>query len=463
MPASAFTATSAQSAPTQSAGQQMMTTRATKMHEKAKARSKSVGVKAETMVSVLSTSGKWSQVNLSGKRGYIPSDAFTATISTKARLHKKQSAKSKSTSLKSGAKVSVFCRDGDWYKVKSGKRVGYVKASAVTLPGAAPTPAPTSAPGSPAQTGSYKRLKPGSKGESVLKLQRRLEALGYLNAVPDSKYRAATTSAVKLFQKDIKHKSTGVADSQTQQALYEAGAPNSSIRSTSLRKGNKGAQVKRLQLRLKAKGYYKGKKANGKFKDATESAVKGYQSRAGLTADGIAGKATLQSLFSSSAPANSGKPVPTPTPTPAPTQAAGPARTPSPTAPPASASKKKRADQVISVAMRNLGKPYVFGSSGPNSFDCSGFTKYAYATVGIVLPHSAYQQGYNSGRKVTMSQLQRGDLVCWNTGSSLSSHVGIYLGNGQAIHASSGSRKVVISSILTGYYLRTFSWGRALL
>ena len=315
---------------------------------------------------------------------------------------------------------------------------------------------------------TYTTLKKGVTNNAVKKMQEALQDLGYMTASPTGYFGSNTYDAIVSFQKANGLKADGVAGPETQRKLYGVNAKPASSPATveknyaTLKEGMKSSAVTAMQKKLKELGYMSAS-ATGFYGPQTKDAVKAFQKANSLTADGIAGKATLQSLFSSSAPANSGKPVPTPTPTPAPTQAAGPARTPSPTAPPASASKKKRADQVISVAMRNLGKPYVFGSSGPNSFDCSGFTKYAYATVGIVLPHSAYQQGYNSGRKVTMSQLQRGDLVCWNTGSSLSSHVGIYLGNGQAIHASSGSRKVVISSILTGYYLRTFSWGRALL
>ena len=79
---------------------------------------------------------------------------------------------------------------------------------------------------------------------------------------------------------------------------------------------------------------------------------------------------------------------------------------------------------------------------------------------------TAYAQGYNAGAKIEgISNLARGDIVCFNTvaDNDLSDHVGIYLGNYQFIHASSGAGKVVISSLQSGYYNNKFSWGRRVL
>lgn len=142
--------------------------------------------------------------------------------------------------------------------------------------------------------------------------------------------------------------------------------------------------------------------------------------------------------------------------------------TPSPAATPAPAKAKQtdsaKADKVVAAALVQLGKPYVYGATGMSSFDCSGLTRYAYGLVGISLPHSAYAVGYSSGEKVERTQLRKGDIVCFNTISDgdQSDHVGIYIGSNQFVHASSGQRKVVISS-LSGYYLENFSWGRRVL
>ena len=123
-------------------------------------------------------------------------------------------------------------------------------------------------------------------------------------------------------------------------------------------------------------------------------------------------------------------------------------------------------EYVISIAQSKLGKPYVYGSFGPDSFDCSGFTTYCFRQINIELKHSAYTQGYDTTfAQVGLSQLKRGDLVYFNTvnDNDLSDHAGLYLGNGKFIHASSSGGKVIISTLASGYYSRVFSWGRRVL
>ncbi|TMK28895.1 MAG: NlpC/P60 family protein [Actinobacteria bacterium] len=104
--------------------------------------------------------------------------------------------------------------------------------------------------------------------------------------------------------------------------------------------------------------------------------------------------------------------------------------------------------------MRYLGVPYVWGGSTPSGFDCSGFVMYVFAQIGVSLPHSSYVQ-YGMGVPVSMSQLQPGDLVFF----AGASHVGIYIGGGQFIHAPHTGDVVKISS-LSGWYASTFAGGR---
>jgi peptidoglycan DL-endopeptidase CwlO len=87
--------------------------------------------------------------------------------------------------------------------------------------------------------------------------------------------------------------------------------------------------------------------------------------------------------------------------------------------------------KALAFAKAQLGEPYVRNGAGPNGWDCSGLTMKAWGSVGVSLPHSAGQQ-YNRGRPVARSDLQLGDLVFFYSGIS---HVGIYAGNGQVIHA----------------------------
>ena len=108
------------------------------------------------------------------------------------------------------------------------------------------------------------------------------------------------------------------------------------------------------------------------------------------------------------------------------------------------------ADKIISIGKSKLGSPYVFGSTGPYSFDCSGLTSYVFAQVGISLPRVASSQAYG-GKRVAKANLQKGDLVFFNTYGGIS-HVGIYIGSGNFIHASSYNSGVTISNINDGYY-----------
>ena len=106
----------------------------------------------------------------------------------------------------------------------------------------------------------------------------------------------------------------------------------------------------------------------------------------------------------------------------------------------------------LRVAQDQLGKPYVWGASGPNSFDCSGLTMYAYGKAGISLPHYTGDQ-WNAGRHIAQSQLAPGDLVFF--GSDLG-HMGMYVGNNTFIHAPH-SGDVVKYSTLTGYYADNYA------
>jgi len=110
---------------------------------------------------------------------------------------------------------------------------------------------------------------------------------------------------------------------------------------------------------------------------------------------------------------------------------------------------------VVGIAMRYLGVPYVWGGASPSGFDCSGFTMYVYAQVGVSLPHSAAAQ-YGYGVPVSRSQLQPGDLVFFNG----LGHMGLYIGGGQFIHAPHTGDVVKISSLSDSWYASTYVGAR---
>jgi cell wall-associated NlpC family hydrolase len=126
----------------------------------------------------------------------------------------------------------------------------------------------------------------------------------------------------------------------------------------------------------------------------------------------------------------------------------------------ASASAGSIGSQIIALAKQYLGCPYVYGASGPNKFDCSGFTKYIFAKFGYTLYRTATGQ-LSNGAAVSRSALQAGDLVFfkYNTSKTVS-HVGIYIGGGKFIHASSPGYDVCISDMSSGHYSSVFAYAR---
>jgi cell wall-associated NlpC family hydrolase len=103
------------------------------------------------------------------------------------------------------------------------------------------------------------------------------------------------------------------------------------------------------------------------------------------------------------------------------------------------------AQTVVDAALAQRGKPYVWGGAGPNSFDCSGLTKHAFAAAGIALPHSSRMQS-TMGARVSKAALRPGDLVFFYHPVS---HVGIYIGNGQMVHA--GTSGDVVKTVWLDY------------
>lgn len=120
--------------------------------------------------------------------------------------------------------------------------------------------------------------------------------------------------------------------------------------------------------------------------------------------------------------------------------------------------------RVLDVANQYLGCRYSYGASGPNAFDCSGFTSFVYRQLGITLNRSASGQTQN-GTYVSRSELQPGDLVLFrhHGSSKAATHVGIYAGGGQFIHASTNDYTVRYDNLDSAYYSGIFIGGRHIL
>ena len=183
--------------------------------------------------------------------------------------------------------------------------------------------------------------------------------------------------------------------------------------------GDQGQEIVLIQKRLLSLGYEIGS-ADGDFGPATETAVKAYQKDKGLTPDGVVGPTTYQMLLGRDIPAVSRD------------------------------SSTVAARRVIQFSMRYLGVPYVFGGTTADGFDCSGFTRHVYRTVGVALPRTADDQ-FEVGRAVSLSRLQPGDMVFFTTYASGASHSGIYIGDGNFISATT-SRGVAIDRLNSSYW-----------
>jgi cell wall-associated NlpC family hydrolase len=140
---------------------------------------------------------------------------------------------------------------------------------------------------------------------------------------------------------------------------------------------------------------------------------------------------------------------PTPKPTPAKTDAAIAAR----------AALATRSANVVRSALSYRGVPYRMGATGRGAFDCSAFVRHVFARQGKYLPRTAAEQ-YGATKRINKAEMRPGDLVFFrNTYKNGISHVGIYIGNNQFIHASSGGGQVKVDSLSSSYYVR--HWGGA--
>ncbi len=113
-------------------------------------------------------------------------------------------------------------------------------------------------------------------------------------------------------------------------------------------------------------------------------------------------------------------------------------------------------NEVVSLAKKQVGKRYVWGATGPSSFDCSGLTQYLYKNCGKSIPRVSGDQ-YSSSSKIKKSSLKKGDLVFFSGSSGGSvGHVGIYIGDNKMIHAANSNTGVVTTSMSDSYYVKHY-------
>ncbi len=273
--------------------------------------------------------------------------------------------------------------------------------------------------------------------EQVKNLQRSLRALGY-KLPATGFYGYQTKTKLRVYQGLRRLPVNGVLDARTLAAL-RSGMPKAASRSTSSSSATSttpctsntvscskywaartngsvayylktSKHVKNLQRSLRALGY--NVPATGFYGYQTKTTLRVYQGSRRLPVNGVLDASTLRALRAGSPKAGS------------------------------SASKAAKA---VSFARKQLGKPYIYGASGPRGYDCSGLTSSAWRSAGKSLPRTSYAQ-LGGLKRVSKSNLRPGDIVGFYSGG----HVGIYVGGGQVIHASRPGRpiaKVNVSSM----------------
>jgi peptidoglycan hydrolase-like protein with peptidoglycan-binding domain/SH3-like domain-containing protein len=291
-------------------------------------------LEANTQITVLGESGKYFKVSYNDRTGYIlkqyigdkaeatatatpKPNVSASTVSgypyqttTKDSVNMRKSASTDSVVLEKlpmGAELTVEGESGKYLKVRYNGTSGYVIAEFIYVR----TVATSTPPPSSNANSDYNTLEKGDSGKEVKALQQVLIELKYLSGIADGKFGGQTETAVKNCQNKNKLPETGTADAMLQALLYEdrpRNADGDTVRAMTLppiddvtiREGNIGDAVAKMQERLSELRYYTGAVSGVCSKD-TVAAVTAFQEKNGLKADGLAGSATQSKMFSDDA------------------------------------------------------------------------------------------------------------------------------------------------------------------
>lgn len=275
-------------------------------------------------------------------------------------------------------------------------------------------------------------LSYGEKSDVVLSCQDRLKQLGYLTTKPDGAYGDDTVIAVKQFQSRNDLVVDGYLGPSTRLALLSAQAQPNGVNL-----GEKGDSVTRIQQLLHKYGYMSSSNVTGYYGEVTEKAVKSFQRNNGLSSDGTVGQLTMNKLAGSSV------------------KKAGSSKSSGGSSKTGTIKGGSGVSGLLSAARSKLGRPYVWGAKGPNSFDCSGFVYWCLNHVGVRQSYRT-SSGWRSVGKYTkitsFGSLKAGDIIV------VSGHVGIVAGGGKVIDASSSHGRVVERS-LSSWWRNNFICG----
>ncbi|MDU4861735.1 MAG: SH3 domain-containing protein [Terrisporobacter othiniensis] len=387
-------------------------------------------------VTYLGSNGSWRKIKYNSKTGYVHKDYISSGTSasssekyvdTSAGLNVRKgpsTSYAKIATLTNGTKVKVITTSGDWSKISSGSITGYV--SNQYLSSKAPSSDNDSNETSitkyvDASVGLNVRKGAGTSYSVITTLSHGTKVTVKSTSNGWSKITSGSvTGYVSSAYLSSNKPSTGNdSNNETSTTKYVDSKPGLNVRRGA---GTSYSVITTLNHGTKVTV----KSTNNGWSKITSGSVTGYVSSTYLT---------------STKPSSGGSSD-------------------------SNTSTSTSASKVISYAKKLLGKPYVWGAQGPSGFDCSGFTYYVFKNAaGITLPRTSSLQSHY-GTYVSRSNLKAGDLVFFDTVGSNNggvTHVGIYIGNGQLIHAASGQGKVVINDMNSSYYVNTYVNARRVL
>ncbi|SDJ68395.1 NlpC/P60 family protein [Sediminibacillus albus] len=295
----------------------------------------------------------------------------------------------------------------------------------------------------------------GQHNESVKVLQHKLKTLSYFDHPIDGDFGVLTEYALKKFQKEKDLSITGMADRRTVNKLIieereKNLAPLREL-SSPLRPGDTGKEIETIQTALYYFGYYKAE-IDGIFGPLTAQALKSFQQDNGYEVQDHVSEKVIDAIYTAEPEASIDSDASAPA-----EEKTAAAKAPNPkekSAPAAKEPKTVKAKsaidvaQVMKTAKQLVGTPYVWGGDSPQGFDCSGLIQYIYKELGIQLPRTVNEL-WNITKPVDSPSV--GDFVFFQTYRSGPSHMGIYVGDGQFLHAGE-SRGVEISRMDNSYW-----------
>lgn len=414
-----------------------------------------------TAVNVLDSSDKtWVKVSYNNKTGYVSKEFIslnsTASASlgagtiTATSLNVRKTASTSAAivgKFKQNDVVNVESKSGSWYYVSSGNVKGFVSGEYVTVKAAK---GKVNADALNVRSGA--NLSSSKVGSLKKNADVTIESTsGEWYYVKSGSVKGYVFSDYITMSGTSANSSVSAPKSNTVQTLksgniLKCDVPSLNVRKTpstaAARVGSlvKGNQVTFLGLSEKDKNWYQVKTSKGITGYVHKDYVVYYA--AGNTGTSNAGS----SGATSASRGNSGSTS---------TSNAGSSSN-------NTAANASKASKIIATAKNYLGVKYVYGGTSPSGFDCSGFTSYVLRQHGVSVSRTSSAQSGN-GTAVAKSDLKAGDLVFFSssTGSSKIGHVGLYIGGGQFIHASSGSKyRVIISSLSEPFYVKTYKAAR---